>query len=1006
MRKFGTQLKGMGAKATKASKALKRLGDSFKRLADKAAAAGRRLRSAGAAIREAGTQMTFALGAPLALAIGFTVKAFAELELAMAGVQKTVGGTPAQLAAMKDEFIGLSNSIPIAATELAAIGQVAGQLGVERAEISKFTETIAKMGVATDLSTEQAAFALARISNIMGTPRDKANNLGSAIVDLGNNFAATESEIANFALRIAKSGKIVGLSEGELLGFSASLASVGVKAQAGGTAISKSFIKIANEVANGGAKVAEFARISGVSTEEFSRMFRDDAAGALTTFIEGLSRAHEAGENVFGTLEDLGLQEVRVRDAILGLGLAGDKLRESLVRGNKAFKENTALNREAEIFFAATSNQVKILWNQIKNAAAIMGEAFEPVIKRVIKSISEFAIKAQAWGEELKKLDPEMKKTIALVAGLVIAGGPALIFIGAFTQLIGFAWTGVLSFIGGLKKMTVFLLTNPFGLMLLTITALIALFVKFKDSLFTIGDDTARLRDYMVAIWEVIYQKIKWVGTNIVALFAWVGNSVGGMFDASMDKSITDLTTAFNVFKAIGNSIIQLFQIVGLAIGQTFRVVFDLVTDGFKRVWEDMVVGAQAAMKFMTLDFSGAIDTMMAPRTVTPLTNFKENLKRALDGASDILKSDPLGDKWKEVGKRAGGLYAEYLAKGFTESEATKKAAVEAMKQVEEELKDKTPKAVETFSKLFNKGFNLAFQKYIAGARDIAKQTEDAFASAFQGMEDGIMKFLETGKFGFKEFAKSIIADFARIGVKSLLGDVMSALGGGQPAEGGFGSAIGLGGALGAAGSGIKGLFSSPPEAAGSTSATLSADGAAVVGAIGIASEADVGFFAGLGTSLSGLGTTFMDGLSGLGTMLSGLWSSLAGLFGGGSGGSTGDYVSTGLSILSAFAASGGISDSLSKNGMVPAGSFANARHFAHGGVTSGTDRIPAMLSPNEAIIPLSRNRAVPIEGNLGGSTVINITVNATDVESFKQSRSQMLARAGSAMAKARRKTM
>ena len=194
MRKFGGQLKSMGAAANKARKGLKRLGDSFKRLADKAAAAGRKLRSAGAAIREAGTQMTFALGAPLALAIGFTVKAFADLELAMAGVQKTVGGTPEQLSAMKDEFIEMSNTIPTAATELANIGQVAGQLGVERENISKFTETIAKMGVATDMSTEQAAFALARISNVMGTPRDKANNLGSAIVDLGNNFAATESD--------------------------------------------------------------------------------------------------------------------------------------------------------------------------------------------------------------------------------------------------------------------------------------------------------------------------------------------------------------------------------------------------------------------------------------------------------------------------------------------------------------------------------------------------------------------------------------------------------------------------------------------------------------------------------------------------------------------------------------------------------------------------------------------------------------------------------------------
>ena len=63
------------------------------------------------------------------------------------------------------------------------------------------------------------------------------------------------------------------------------------------------------------------------------------------------------------------------------------------------------------------------------------------------------------------------------------------------------------------------------------------------------------------------------------------------------------------------------------------------------------------------------------------------------------------------------------------------------------------------------------------------------------------------------------------------------------------------------------------------------------------------------------------------------------------------------------------------------------------------------MLSRNEAVIPLSRNRAVPIEGNVGGDTTVNINVQANDVESFKQSQSQMLARFGNSVIKARRRT-
>ena len=999
IRKFGTQLKGLGTKAKKASLGLKKLGDSFKRLADKAARAGAKLRSAGAAIREAGTQMTFALGAPLAAVIGFTIKSFAELELAMRGVQKTVDAPLSAIENLKQEFIGVSNTIPTAATELARMGQVAGQLGVGVEEIGAFTRVIAEFVVATDVGAEEAAFSLARIANIMQIPTSQTRNLASSMVALGNSFAANEPEIIAMSLRIAKAGKVVGLTAGEVLGFSSALASVGVKAQAGGTAISKAFIGINKAVNAGGKKLALFADIAGMSIDEFTRLFREDAATAFSAFISGLEGTRKAGGDVFKVLEDLGLQSIRTQQALLGLMLANDTLTDSLALGNRAFKENTALSREAAIFFAAIANQMKILWNQIKNAAAIMGEAFSPVLESVIKKMSEFAMQLQEWGKRLQGLDPDLKRTIALIAGLVIAAGPMLILIGAFTQLIGFAIAGVVKFGAALKTTFAFFLTSPMGLFLLAITAVIALLVTFRNELFTIGDDTARLRDYMVAIWQIIWEKIKLVGENIVGLFTWVGDQVGGLFGDSMDKSITDLTTAFNVFKAIGNSIIQLFQIVGLVIGQTFRILWDFVADGFKEVWESIKKTGGAVIKFMSGDVFGAIKDMMTPVETSPSDNLIENFKRALDGIGAILESDPLGDKWKVVGKRAGSLYAEFLAKGFTETKALEKALGSMAPLIEEIAGDTGAAAAKTFAEEFNIGFKNAFDEYLAGAKDIAKQSEDAFANAFQGMEDSLMSFLETGKFGFKEFAKSIIADFARIGVKSMLADIMAMAGGGKPAEEGF--AGGIGGMFGALFSGGKAGAGTEGE---STGATLSTDATAIVGAVAADTEASAGWFAGLGTSLSGLGTTFMSGLDSLGTTLGGLFSSIGGFFSEGGGGS--QVLGTAMSVLSAFASEGGISDTLNKKGMVPASAFNTARRFAQGGVTSGTDKIPALLSPNEAVIPLSRNRAVPIEGNIGGSTTVNISVQASDVESFKQSSSQMLARFGNAVIKARRKTM
>lgn len=995
MRKFGGQLKTMGVAAEKARKGLKRLGDSFKRLADKASRAGMRMKAAGAQIREAGTQMTFAIGAPLAAAIGFTVKAFAELEQAMAGVQKTVGGPASAIEALKQEFIEMSNTIPTAATELARMGQVAGQLGIGVKDIGNFTRVIAEFVRATDVGAEEASFSLARLANIMQIPTSQTRNLASSMVALGNSFAANEPEIIAMSLRIAKAGTVVGLTAGEVFGFSSALASVGVKAQAGGTAISKAFIGINKAVNAGGKKLTIFADIAGVSVDEFTRLFREDAATAFQLFISGLEATRKAGGDVFKTLEDLGLQNIRTQQALLGLMLANDSLTASLALGNKAFEEGTALEKEFAIFLATTSSQLKILWNRVTNAAAVIGKAFSPTISKVIEKLKDVALKVQEWAEKLKDVDVALIESRLKILGIVIAAGPMLVVLGSLVQLLGFAASGFALLGKSLAKTAVFLATNPFGLLIVAIGLVIAAFVKFRNSLIEIEGTTARVQDYVVVAFQMIWEKIKWVGDNVVQLWQFVANSVAPMFGDPADQMVSDFTTAFNAFKAIGNSIIQLFQLVGLAIATILTVPFTIITNIAKDVVAQLTKAKDAVKAFLSGNRKLAAEILKKPTGPSPFEGLKEQLTGELDA---VLKGDPLGDFFAKLGDRAGERYQEHLAKGFSQSEALSNA----VKDVAEEIggdRGPGPDTGRSFAKEFNIGAKTAFDEYIKGARDIAGQTEKAFANAFQGIEDGLMEFLETGKFGFKEFAKSIISDFARIGVKSLMGDVMSLLSGGEKSETGLLS--GLGAVFGGGGAAVA--AAGTPEGGGEgTAGSLSPDGVAIVGAVTTGTAENAGLFAGLGTSLSGLGTSFMTGLQSLGTTLGGLFSSIGSFFteGGGS-----DIIGGVAGALSAFASEGGVSDTLSKKGMVGLGTFQNARKFAQGGVTSGTDRIPALLSPNEAIIPLSRNRAVPIEGNLGGVTNVTINVQANDVESFKQSRSQMLARTGTAIARARRKT-
>jgi len=330
------------------------------------------------------------LGIGLAAIAGATlaVKAAIDFESAFAGVRKTVDATEEEFAQLSDNFLNLSKTIPISANELSKIGELAGQLGVQGvAELTKFTETIAKIAVTTNLTQESAATDFARIANIMQVPIEQVDRMGATVVDLGNNAATTEAEIVSFANRIAAAGRTVGLSTADVLAFGAAFSSVGVRAERGGTAVNKALIQIATAIENGGQQLETFAEIAGVTSEEFARGFREDAALAFATFIEGLGEAGIKGANV---LKELELGDQRLIQAFLSVGGAGGLLTESVKRGNEAWEENIALNEEAAKRFATTASQIKILGNNINVLGIEAGTVLLPTINQIVIGLISF----------------------------------------------------------------------------------------------------------------------------------------------------------------------------------------------------------------------------------------------------------------------------------------------------------------------------------------------------------------------------------------------------------------------------------------------------------------------------------------------------------------------------------------------------------------------------------------------------------------------------------------
>lgn len=412
--------------------------------------------------------------AATALAAGGVASAkFAiDFENNFANVKKTVDGTPEQLEKIRQEIIDMTtvginghSAIPETTAELTELAAAGGQLGIKTENISKFTETMAMLGTATNLYGEEGAATLAKFANVTKMDQENFDRLGSSIVDLGNNFATTESDIANMSMRLAGAGTQIGLSQADILGIATALSSVGIEAEMGGSAFSKAMIAMQMATTNGytqvndvmnktgmslrdlqllsannskdfksladglgytstelnsmissGVQLENFAKITGKTTEEFKNLFDSSPAEAIDAFIKGLQNADGAGENAIGMLQDMGFTEVRLRDSLLRLANSEAGITEAVTRSNTAWNENIALQNEFNAKNETTASQLSVTKNNIVEAARSIGETMLPSIKDASTTVADFA-------KGLSQMDDEQKRAVVNTGATVIALG-------------------------------------------------------------------------------------------------------------------------------------------------------------------------------------------------------------------------------------------------------------------------------------------------------------------------------------------------------------------------------------------------------------------------------------------------------------------------------------------------------------------------------------------------------------------------------------------------------
>ena len=336
-----------------------------------------------------------------------------DFETAVTGVAKTTDLTDEELAAMADSIRSLSTEIPATAEEISAVAEAAGQLGIQKEALLDFTETMVMLGTSTNMTADEAATALARFANITGMGAGEYDRLGATIVDLGNSFATTEQEITEMATRLASAGTLAGISEPGILALAAAMSSVGIEAEAGGTAMTETLNAIETAVAGGGEALDEFARLAGMSSEVFAETWQNDALSALTSFIGGLGQLDEQGESTVLVLENLGLTGVRQSNMLKSLSLAAEQMTGAVDLANTAWEENTALTDEASKRYATTQSQLILLQNSYRNVQAAIGDAYTPTLKELYAAGTDVLDGAAQFIRD----NPALVKALGVAAG-------------------------------------------------------------------------------------------------------------------------------------------------------------------------------------------------------------------------------------------------------------------------------------------------------------------------------------------------------------------------------------------------------------------------------------------------------------------------------------------------------------------------------------------------------------------------------------------------------------
>ena len=469
------------------------------------------------------------------------VREYQKFELAVAKVNKVADFGQQELKQYEQELRALAKTIPHNTTELAELSEAAAILGIRGAKnLTNFSETMARLGVATDVGGEEAAKSITRILQLSGEGVGVVSNFGSAIVELGNNFKASESEILSNAIRVRQSTAAYKFSSAEILAIGTALRESGVQAELGGTAVGRTMRGMSAAVREGGESLRVLEEITGSTAQQLEVDLKERPAVVFESFVQGLNRLKGEGVDTVPFLKSMGLEGERILAVLPSLAKNSDRLTEALRKSNGAWKANTALTKESNAFYKTSIKQTQLFWNRIKDLGISVGKQLEPSFRELISTGNRFI-------ELLGR--PEMVEFIVqVIKGAVVLGtlGTALgiggIAFAKFVKAATFAIGGVGKFIGIVLKVPAamgFLI----GGIRKAIIAIRAMSLAAKIAVGATGFGLLLIAvGSLYAYWDDIFPKMKTIFSNFTSFISKMGGAVGKIlkgvftFDAASIK--------------------------------------------------------------------------------------------------------------------------------------------------------------------------------------------------------------------------------------------------------------------------------------------------------------------------------------------------------------------------------------------------------------------------------------------------------------------------------------